>query len=313
MIFKWRISFVFLFMTCSFINAQDYERVDAIISLYPTTCKNPEELSKFISRDFISEEDKVRAIYSWIIQNVSYNPDEYKKFNYKFTNYRERNQKEENTRNKIINRTLQKGVAVCEGYSMLFERLCELQGIQNYLVRGDTKTNFNDIGRSFNKNHMWNVAYIDGKPFLFDPTWGAGKYHDKFIKEPSYFYYKTDPNLFIKSHYPDIFEDAFVSENISRTGFSNMPLLIDKELVLSDVETPKNGILFEDEYFGDIPFVIKDVAPKKISYAYDQEIFPLENFKVEDGELTFNIPLQIGIKRILIYFDDQPALGYVIK
>ena len=85
MIFIKRFIFVFLFMACNLMNSQDYERVDATISLYPTSCKNPEELSKFISRDFISEEDKVRAIYSWIIQNVSYNPDEYKKFNYKFT------------------------------------------------------------------------------------------------------------------------------------------------------------------------------------------------------------------------------------
>ena len=313
MILTWRISFLLLFMGCNLLNSQDYELVDATILLYPTTCNNPEELSNFISRDFISDEDKVRAIYSWIIQNVAYHPGEYKKFNYKFKNYRERNQKEENTRNKIINRTVQKGVAVCEGYAMLFERLCELQGIQNYLVRGDTKTNFNDIGRSFNRNHMWNVAYIDGKPFLFDPTWGAGKFHEKFIKEPSFFYYKTDPNLFIESHYPNIFEDAFISENISRTDFSNMPLVIKEDLVLSDVETPKSGILYKDEYFGDILFAIKNVSPKKISYSYGIKKIYLEEFTVEDEAITFNIPLQMGVKILLIYFEDQPVLVYVIR
>jgi len=310
---KWKISFLFIMIFSNLLISQNYELVDATIELYPTTCNNPEELSKYISRDFITDEDKVRAIYSWIIQNVSYNPDEYKKFNYKFTNYRERNVKEENTRNKIINRTVQKGVAVCEGYAMLFERLCELQGIQNYLVRGDTKTNFNDIGRSFNKNHMWNVAFIDGKPFLFDPTWGAGKYHDKFIKEPSYFYYKTDPDLFIKSHYPDIFEDAFISDTISRNDFSVMPLLIKKNLVLSDLITPKSGILFEEEYYADISFSITNVSPKEISYSYGGEIFPLDKFTFEDEILMFNIPLQIGIKQLLIYFDNEPTLGYVIK
>jgi len=310
---KWQISFLFLFMACNLTNSQDYELVDATIALYPTTCKSPEILSKFITRDFISEEDKVRAIYSWIIQNVEYNPDEYKKFNYKFTNYKERNLKEEVTRNKIINRTVQKGVAVCEGYSMLFERLCELQGIQNYLVRGDTKTNFSDIGRPFNRNHMWNVAYIDDKPFLFDPTWGAGKYHEKFIKEPSYFYFKTAPKLFIKTHYPDVFEDAFVSEMITREDFSIMPLLIKEDLVLKDIETPKSGILFEEEYYGDIPFKINNVMPKNISYSFGEETIPLKDFTIENEVLTFNIPLQIGIKILLIYIDHQPALGYIIK
>ena len=98
---------------------------------------------------------------------------------------------------------------------MLFEKICELKGISNYLVRGDIKSNFNDIGRPFKKSHMWNIAYIDGEPFLFDPTWGAGKYHEKFIKYPSYYFYKTEPELFFKTHYQSIFEDAFMDTIIS--------------------------------------------------------------------------------------------------
>ncbi len=173
--------------------AQDYERIDASILLYPKYFDTPEQFSKFISRDFSTDEEKVRAIYSWIILNVSYDPEEYKRFNFNFKNLRERNAKEENTRAKVIQRTLNKGVAVCEGYAMLFEKMCELQGIQNYLVRGDIKSNFNDIDRPFKNSHMWNIAILDGETYLFDPTWGAGKYNGKFIREPSYFYYKTDP------------------------------------------------------------------------------------------------------------------------
>lgn len=306
----------FLYFFCiiySFAYSQDYERVDATIQLYPEQAENAEELSKFISRDFTTDEDKVRAIYSWIIKNIAYNPDEYKKFNYNFKNYRERNQKEEKTRKQIIKRTLQKGVAVCEGYAMVFEKLCELQGISSYLVRGDTKTTFTDIGRTFNVNHMWNVALIDGKQFLFDPTWGAGKYHEKFIKEPSYFYYKTPPELFFKSHYPDQYEDAFIDRIITSQEFSIMPLVIDKQLLASDIEIPFHGILYDEEYFGDIAFTINKVHAKKVSYSFggtSKEV----NFTVkQEGRISFNIPLQIGVKTLLIYFDDQPALGYRIK
>ncbi|NND62690.1 MAG: hypothetical protein HKN48_05805 [Flavobacteriaceae bacterium] len=162
--FKFLSVWLFLFgLLCSInLYAQDYERVDATIQLYPDRFKSAEELSRFIERDFTSEENKVRAIYGWIINNVAYEPEEYEKFNFNFKNFRERNEKEEKTRKKVIARTLQKGVAVCEGYAMLFERLCELQGISNYLVRGDIKSNFNDIGRSFKNSHMWNVAVIDG-------------------------------------------------------------------------------------------------------------------------------------------------------
>ncbi|HPE82584.1 MAG TPA: transglutaminase-like domain-containing protein [Aequorivita sp.] len=293
--------------------AQDYERVDAIISMYPNTFDNPEKLSKFIARDFTSEEDKVRAIYTWIIQNIAYDPDEYKQFDYTFTNYRERNEKDEKLRNKIIQRTLQKGVAVCEGYAMLFEKLCEQQGIKNYLVRGDIKSNFPDIGRPFKRVHMWNVASIEGKYYLFDATWGAGKYNGKFIKEPSYFYYETPPELFIKTHYPDMPEDAFMDEIMSREQFSEQPLIIEKSLLAKDIESPSKGLLFEDAYFGEILFSIKNIDPEKISYSYGTDIISIEEIEREANKIKFNVPLIIGAKTLLIYFDGKPALGYKIN
>lgn len=293
--------------------AQDYERVDAIISMYPNTFDNPERLSKFIARDFTSEEDKVRAIYTWIIQNIAYDPDEYKQFDYTFSNYRERNEKDEKLRNKIIQRTLQKGVAVCEGYAMLFEKLCEQQGIKNYLVRGDIKSNFPDIGRPFKRVHMWNVASIEGKYYLFDATWGAGKYNGKFIKEPSYFYYETPPELFIKTHYPDMPEDAFMDEIMSREQFSEQPLIIEKSLLAKDIESPSKGLLFEDAYFGEILFSIKNIDPEKISYSYGTDIISIKEIEREANKIKFNVPLIIGAKTLLIYFDGKPALGYKIN
>ncbi|MCB0466549.1 MAG: hypothetical protein KDC78_12885 [Aequorivita sp.] len=301
-----------IFMSVSAF-AQDYERVDAIISMYPNTFDNPEKLSKFIARDFASEEDKVRAIYTWIIQNIAYDPNEYKQFDYTFTNYRERNEKDEKLRAKIIQRTLLKGVAVCEGYAMLFEKLCEQQGIKNYLVRGDIKSNFPDIGRPFKRVHMWNVASIDGKFYLFDATWGAGKYNGKFIKEPSYFYYKTPPALFIKTHYPDMPEDAFLDEMISRKQFSEQPLIIEKNLLAKDIESPSKGLLFEDAYFGEILFSIKNIDPEKISYSYGTDIISIEEIEREANKIKFNVPLIIGAKTLLIYFDGKPALGYKIN
>ena len=306
------ILLLFNLLLCYFVNAQDYERVDATIQLYPTSFNAPEELSAFITRDFLSEEEKVRAIYTWIISNIAYEPSEYKQFNYNFKNYRERNIKEEKTRKKIIERTLQKGIAVCEGYAMLFERLCELQGISSYLVRGDIKTNFNDIGRPFKNTHVWNVVTMDGESYLYDPTWGAGKYHGKFIKEPSYFYYKTPPYLLAKTHHPQMQEDAFLNENFSREDFSFMPLVIQEQLTLNDIESPKQGMISSREGDGYVNFSVKNVAPKEVTYTYGAEKMTLE-FKETDGAISFVVPIELGKENLLIYFDDKPALGYKIK
>ena len=292
--------------------AQDYQHVDAVIQLYPERFDTPEDLSKFISRDFETDDHKVRAMYSWMIKNIAYDPDEYKMFNFKFKNYRERNQKEEKTRKSIIERTLQKGVAVCEGYAMLLERLCELQGIPNYLVRGDIKTNFDDIGRPFRTVHMWNVIVIDGRSFLFDATWGAGKYRVKFIKEPNYFYFKTPPELLIKNHYPAQYEDALLNEQLSRELFAAWPLILVDQMPLDAIETPASGIIDSQAVMGDIVFSLKVPITTQISYSYgfDKVIVSSEEI---NGMTTFKVPLELGQRQLLIYFDDKPALGYKIK
>lgn len=294
--------------------AQDYERIDATIQLYPTSFNSAEELSNFITRDFHSEEEKVRAIYTWIIQNVAYEPEEYKKFNFNFKNYRERNLKEEKTRAKVIQRTVQKGIAVCEGYAMLFERLCELQGISNYLVRGDIKTNFNDIGRPFKRVHMWNVVIIDAHPYLIDATWGAGRYQGKFIKEPSYFYYKTPPELFAKTHYPQLEEDAFLSKPFSKEEFAALPLLIEPNLKMEDLQEPKLGVISSVDSDGMINFSVKNATPKAVaySYSYGKDKKPVE-VTLADNTLQFDIPIELGGDKLLIFFDDKPALGYKVK
>ena len=306
------LTVLFLFLTNFSFVAQDFAQVDATIKFYPKNFDEVSELSSFIARDFKTDEEKIRAIYGWIINNIVYDPEEYDVFNYKFKDFKERNAKEEITRIKIIQRTLQKGIAVCEGYAMLFEKLCELQGIQNYLVRGDIKTSFNDIGRPFQKTHMWNVVYLDGKPFLFDPTWGAGKYNQKFIKEPSYYWYKTDPKLFIKTHYPDLVEDAFLEVNISKQIFAKLPIVIKKDLFMTDVVTPIYGLISSADYGEEIDFELKTAAPLVISYSYDfGNKKKLVDFTTDGEHLKFPIENKTG--ELIVYFNDEPALAYKVQ
>ncbi len=305
--------FMGLFLIVQSLFAQDFERVDASLLLYPNRFNSPEELSNFITRDFQTDAEKVRAIYSWIIQNIAYDPNEYKNFDYRFSNYRERNKKEEITREKIIQRTLQKGVAVCEGYAFLFEKLCELQGITNYLVRGNTKTTIESIGEDFNINHMWNVAYINNEAFLFDATWGAGKFQDTFIKEPNYFYFKADPSLLINTHYPNLVEDALVINAISKEEFIQSPLIIDKQLHSKDLLRPKNGIILKEALLGEIPFQIKNRQPVSIAYSFGEDLVEIENFVNTDAYLEFKVPINKSATSLLIYFDGEPAVGYKLK
>ena len=291
--------------------SQDLERVDAVIQLYPETFESAEQFSKFLSRDFTSDSEKVRAIYGWLIQNVAYEPEEYKKYDYTFKNYRERNQKEEKIRAKIINRTLQTGKAVCEGYAFEFEKLCNMQGIENYLVRGDTKTQIKDIGRSFNKNHMWNAVKLEGTWSLFDATWGAGKYRVKFIKEPSYFYYAIAPEQLIKTHFPEMVEDSFLKTPIMFSEFTKRPIIISPEILPEDILSPAKGIVFSNSSQNEVYFEIQTAAPKEIQYAYGASKKSVL-FSEKEGVLHFAVPIQLGSDTLIIYFDEKPVLAYKV-
>lgn len=305
------IFLITLILTPLIAESQEIDRVEATIKLYPETFASAEKFSQFLSRDFSTDEEKVRAIYTWLIQNVEYDPKAYKLFNYSFKNYKERNSKEEKNRYKIIAHTLKNGKAVCEGYAMTFEKLLQLQGIDNYLIRGDTKTNFKDIGRKFNNNHMWNAVKIDGNYYLFDATWGAGKYTNKFIKEPTYTYYRINPNLLLNTHLPQQLEDTFTENSISKETFFERPLIIFKSLTIDNILTPKNGIISELDD-GNINFKI-ETNEVDIDYSFGNDMKQVLNFETISGTTSFSIPIELGAKQLLIYFNGKPALGYRIK
>lgn len=301
----------FLFVLPNLL-AQDLNRVDASLELYPERFEEASELSDMIRRDFSEQEEQLRAVYGWIIRNIAYEPDEYKNFDYSFKNYRERNKKEEKTRQQIIRHTVRSGKAVCEGYAMLFEKLCNDLGIDNYLVRGDIKTHFKDIGRPFKKIHMWNIAILDGQPYLFDSTWGAGKYRDRFIREPSYFYYMAPPGIFVNTHFPAVEADNLLEGKVSREDFESWPLIIDQQLSIDHVIRPRTGILDSRSVNGAFQFEIKLEAGTRVSCDLDGKKKELEAGQQGDT-LSFSIPFKLGQKNLLIYFNDKPALAYKIK
>ena len=115
--------------------------------------------------------------------------------------------------------------AVCEGYSNLFDALCKEVNIPSEVVKGYAKgLGYRRGDRFYYQNHAWNTVYFDSSWHLIDATWGSGcvertpqrwkKVLSKFffisiinnkhtfIKHPSYRYFDTEPDEFVKSHLP---------------------------------------------------------------------------------------------------------------
>jgi transglutaminase/protease-like cytokinesis protein 3 len=149
--------------------------------------KNTTDIANYISTNFYSKSDKIRAIFIWIASNISYDLENIFTIDFNETI-------EEKISKPLITR---KGI--CGNYAALFTDICLKVGIESYVISGYTK----QYGYVSNLSHAWNAAFIDSTWFLFDPTWGAGYVNnDKFFRKINNNWFKVKPNQFIKDHIP---------------------------------------------------------------------------------------------------------------
>ena len=149
--------------------------------------QNLDRLAQQITKGKSTDSEKIEAIYLWIAQNIAY--DHELRFNK--TLQEDYYQSQE----KVITKVLQRQKALCGGYALLFEILCGNVGVEAKTIHGFTKltTNFQ------RPNHSWNAVKVNGKWQLLDITWSIsnGK-----LKTPDKSWFLTNPEIFIRSHYP---------------------------------------------------------------------------------------------------------------
>tara|TARA_R110001583_G_scaffold50720_6_gene158423 strand:- start:1221 stop:2168 length:948 start_codon:yes stop_codon:yes gene_type:complete len=203
--------------------SQNFERTDSIVLTYPKSFRNPKELAKRISNDFNTELEKVRAVYTWIAENIMYDRKEYGIYNYTYTSEKDRELKRKTYYKKLSKRVISKGKAVCEGYSILFLKTCDFLNIKATFVNGLGKIRYLEIGNTFDTSrHSWNIVEIDNEKFLLDVTWAEGSLKlNKFRFEYNFL---TPPDLFIKNHYPYDFQNSLLKNKFSKFYFINSPL-----------------------------------------------------------------------------------------
>lgn len=117
-----------------------------------------EKLAAEICAGCETDEDKVKAIYEWIIHNFEYDYD-YNAFIQYFN----------------VRRTLRTHKGVCYDFSNLFAALCRSQNVPCYVVDG---TSYKTAAQ-----HTWNRVYYDGSWWDVDVTNDIGA-----IKEECIFY-----------------------------------------------------------------------------------------------------------------------------
>ncbi|MFL5764199.1 MAG: transglutaminase domain-containing protein [Bacteroidia bacterium] len=180
-----------------------YKKVDDAIFAMKRRNKKIPVLAKEITAPFSTEEEKVRALFDWITNNIAYDCAAYHSktevaFNFNYKSQEELLQKIDKYYTTVASLTLRNKKAVCEGYAVLFREFCKENGIECQLVEGRASDNKDKIKKlrkrsSFSTNHTWNKVRVNGTWYYIDVTWASG-YCDKKVTR---FYKKFNPYYFL--------------------------------------------------------------------------------------------------------------------
>lgn len=319
-----KISFLFLLFNIIFFNfasAQKISEVDKIVAKYPKSFGSTEKLAERIEKDFDSDYDRARAIYSWMAFNIKYdynaflNPPRVQGFSYSSEAEKQRKIKQLN--DNLIQKAFKSQKAVCEGFTALYQHLAELVGLKCEIIRGDSKTNLRDIGRkTTSSNHAWNTVLIDKKWRLVDVTWGQGYYDTskgRMVNDFNPVYFDTDPDYFFAKHYPD--SGTFLGDRISKSDFLDGPLIYNKTIENDyKIKTPNSGII-EAKSGDKITVEIKNVSKSSQVFYLNRknQAVKVLNPKEKRGGLEFQIPIDKNIgDYITIFIDTESIVSFKI-
>jgi len=299
--------------------AQDFSKVDAIVSNYPKSFSKVEDLASKINHDFSKEEEKARAIYSWIAFNVKYDVRSYfsnslsKPIVYRYRTDAEKIEKQKQIKLDLINKTFKTKLAVCQGYALLFEHVANLSGLESAVVTGNAKTDPSDIGKLPAESlHAWNAIKVNGKWKLVDVTWGAGVVNEQkrtFIPKFNDGYFFTDPEVFVLNHFPD--DKQWVLGNFSEKDYASFPFYFgDYVKAAFRFSTPQSGIISSKET-NFIPFKIIDLGQNdKVFYVLSSDNTPKVATLKRYGNITeFDVALTANSEYYLTIFINQKAVS----
>lgn len=321
---KKKIALVFLLLNSIFINftfAQKISEVDKIVAKYPKSFDSTEKLADRIEKDFDSDYDRARAIYSWIAFNIRYdynaylNPPRVQGFSYSSEAEKQRKIKQLN--DNLIQKAFKSKKAVCEGFTALYQYLASLMGIKCEIIRGDSKISVRDIGRkTTSSNHAWNMVLIDKKWRLLDVTWGQGYYDSskgRMVNDFNPAYFDTDPDYFFAKHFPD--SGSYLGNRLSKDDFLNGPLIYNTTIEKDyKIKSPDSGII--EARNGDrITVEIKNLSKSNQVFYLNKynKAVKVQNPKEKRGGLEFQIQIDSNIgDYITVFVDGNSVVSFKI-
>jgi hypothetical protein len=340
------VSILTLLISTSSFAQINYQQIDSTAS----TIKYKGDIKRLVSDLTVGLNDdveKTRAIYAWITENIKYDVKEYnrgKRFiKYKCKTKEDCAQKRIEIENKVVSKTLNRKKAICSGYALLFDKMCEIANVNASVINGYTKTEPRFTGKMGKLDHSWNSVQIENETYYLDLTWAAGystkkkrnkKKLKKFFPDRNDFYWFTPIEKLSLDHFPEKTEQI-ANSNITKEVYKNQPYIETSTISKIDIVAPHGGILrpklndtlyFKFDYSGLIQSIQinTNVArnPKVYSIKKGKKVLNERNldkqkyidFRNSDLSYEFYYVVEAStVKYIEILFDFELTMKYLVN
>ena len=209
----------------------DFRKADSVVQRYPNhSLRDLKRLAGKLTMPLPTEEEKFRAIYTWVCNNIEYDYALYvkNKQKEKYSNREELKAWNKKFSALVFKNLLNKQRTVCSGYAYLVRELASHAGLTCVIIDGYGRTSQANLRGSGKANHSWNAIQLNGKWYLCDATWSSGAIATgslRFIKKFDASYFLADPALFVRNHYPSDSSWMLLQHKPTLKEFLNGPLI----------------------------------------------------------------------------------------
>jgi hypothetical protein len=307
-------------------NEKNYRKADSIARLYPHhSLKNLHELTFKLATPLSTDEEKFRAVYRWVCENIDNDYTLYLKNKNKREKLKDPKQLEEwnSTFSQEVFQTLiTKQRTVCTGYAYLIKQMTSYIGLPCEIINGYGRTVESNIGGEGVVNHSWNAVQLNGQWHLCDATWSAGAVETSertFVKSFDEAYFLARPELFVNKHYPLDTAWMLIAQKPSLRDFLNGPIVYSAALAfgLEPVKPQTLNVVIEKRKATSFQFRKHGTKPiDKVEFLIKgSRALPktLPTYLNEEGLLCFDFSLPSkGKYTIHILLNGSYAFTYVV-
>ncbi|WP_237276244.1 transglutaminase domain-containing protein [Tenacibaculum ovolyticum] len=315
-----QLYFLLLFSVFS-LSAQDFSYVDNKVKIYPKLI-TAEKLASKIAIDFNSDEEKARAVFSWLSFNISYNLKEFynprqKRIGFRYKNETEKQEKLKAIKNAFVTKTFINRSALCEGYAQAFSKTCTLLNIKNKVIKGYVRNSSYDIDKVKKRaNHAWNAVNINNKWIYIDATWAAGAVtNGRWQRNFNDYYFNIPKEKYFYTHFPEDSLWRLRVKKMSLATYFKQPIYTSSFLKKQyHLVKPNTGIIHRKANTP-IVFTIKNVKPNQAIYCGFRGVKYAKKAKTtfKGNTVLISITPPSNSKELYLIIDKDVVLEFLIK